>query len=84
MATTAHSSQPTLLTNASQVVTCAGAARARRGPEMSDAVVRTDVCVAIDGDRITAVGALRDLRGQFPGAREIDCRGAWLLRAAQH
>ena len=42
---------------------------------MSDAGVRTDVCVAIDADRITAVGALRDLRVQFPGAREIDCRG---------
>ena len=75
MATTAHSAQQTLFTNASQVVTCAGAARARRGPEMSDAGVRTDVCVAIDADRITAVGALRDLRVQFPGAREIDCRG---------
>jgi imidazolonepropionase len=75
MATTARSSQPILFANASQVVTCAGAARARRGPEMADAVVRTDVCVAIDADRIAGVGPLRDLRSQFPGAREIDCRG---------
>ncbi len=75
MTATAHSSRRTLFTNASQVVTCAGPARARRGPEMSDAAVRTDVCVAIDGDHIAAVGPLRDLRGHFPEAREIDCRG---------
>ena len=74
MTTTAPSSAQ-LFTNASQVVTCAGAARARRGPEMADAVVRTGVCVAIDGDRIAAVAPLDDLRAQFPAAREIDCRG---------
>ena len=63
-----------LFVNASQVVTCAGAARARRGPEMSDAAVRVDVGVCVDGDRIAAVAPVGDLRAQFPGAREFDCR----------
>src|SRR5207248_10934836 len=70
--TTSH---PMIFTNASQVVTCAGAARGRRGPEMADAVVRTGVSVCVDGERIAAVGPLDDLRAEFPRAREIDCRG---------
>ena len=70
--TTSH---PMIFTNASQVVTCAGAARARRGSEMADAGVQTGVSVCIDADRIAGVGPLEDLRAQFPGAREIDCRG---------
>ena len=35
--------QRVLFVNARQVVTCAGPARGRRGSEMADAVVRTDV-----------------------------------------
>jgi imidazolonepropionase len=42
---------------------------------MADAGVRTEVCVCIEGDRIAGVGLLHELRTQFPGAREIDCRG---------
>jgi imidazolonepropionase len=64
-----------IFTNASQVITCVGAARARRGPEMADAGVQTGVSVCIDGEDIAAVGPLDDLRAKFPGAREIDCRG---------
>jgi imidazolonepropionase len=74
MATNQQSSERTLFVNASQVVTCAGVARARRGPEMTDAGVRADACVCVEGERIAAVGPLAELRGQFPDAREIDCR----------
>jgi imidazolonepropionase len=68
-----------LFVNASQVVTCAGPARARRGPEMNDAAVRTDVGVAVRGTRIAAVDTLDALRTQFPGAREIDCQNRVLM-----
>ncbi|HXT15495.1 MAG TPA: imidazolonepropionase [Gemmatimonadaceae bacterium] len=64
----------TLFVNASQVVTCAGPARARRGAEMNDAVVQTGVAVAVTGDRITAVEPLQSLRSRFPRANEYDCR----------
>src|SRR3954469_16755942 len=76
---TAGVEQPRMFVNASQVVTCAGPARARRGSEMSDVVVRTDVVVAVSGDRIAAVDRLDGLRGRFPGAREIDCRNGVLM-----
>ena len=71
--------EQTLFVNASQVVTCEGPARARRGAEMSDARVRTDVAVAVDGDRIGAVDALAALRARFPGAREFDCEQRVLM-----
>jgi len=61
-----------LFANASQVVTCAGAPRARRGAEMSDIAIRTDVAVAVVGDCIASVGNLPDLRKQYPKATEID------------
>jgi len=65
---------PFILANASQVVTCAGPARARRGKELADACILTDVAVAVDGDRIAGVGSLAELRTRFKAAREIDCR----------
>jgi imidazolonepropionase len=68
----------TLFANAGQVVTCAGPARARRGPEMKDAEIRRHVAVAIDGDRIAALAPIGTLRGEYPGAREIDCEGGVL------
>ncbi|HEY7394701.1 MAG TPA: imidazolonepropionase [Gemmatimonadaceae bacterium] len=64
---------PLLFVNASQVVTCAGPGRARRGSEMADIAIRTDVGVAIDDGRIVAVDAPSTLRERFPTAREIDC-----------
>ena len=69
----------TIFGNASQVVTCAGPGRARRGAEMSDAGVRTDVAVAIDGETVAAVGPLADLRAQYPRAHEVDCERGVLM-----
>jgi imidazolonepropionase len=73
-----RSNQSTLFVNASQVVTCAGPDRARRGAEMNDAGVRTDVGVAVVGDEIAAVDSVPSLRQRFQNAREIDCRGGVL------
>ncbi len=78
--TEASSSGATLLfVNATQVVTCAGPGRARRGPEMNDAGVRTDVAVAVDGGLVAAVDAVPALRSAYPGAVEIDCRQGVLM-----
>ena len=65
---------PTLLINASQVVTCAGPARARRGAEMRELGVITDAAVAIDGAKVVAVGNQQDLKRSYPNATEIDCQ----------
>jgi imidazolonepropionase len=67
-----------LFANASQVVTCAGPARARRGGEMSAAAVRTAVAVAVTGSTIAAVDSLDALRARYPGAKEYDCRAGVL------
>lgn len=62
-----------LFVNARQVVTCAGPPRARRGAEMSDAKLLRDVAVAVEGERIAAVGDARSLAQAYPAAAEIDC-----------
>lgn len=62
-----------LFVNASQVVTCAGPARGRRGAEMRDAGVHSGVAVAVEGGRIAAVGPERDLARQYPSATPVDC-----------
>ncbi|MGQ0713263.1 MAG: imidazolonepropionase [Gemmatimonadaceae bacterium] len=62
-----------LFANASQVVTCAGPARARRGREMADAQVQRGVAVAVDGDRIARVGPPDELERAYPDAQRIDC-----------
>jgi imidazolonepropionase len=67
-----------LFVGARQVVTCAGAARARRGGEMADAGVRTNVAVLVDGERIVAVGDEAALRRTARDATIIDCAGALL------
>ena len=64
----------TLFINASQVVTCEGPPRARRGREMSDAMVRERVGIAVDADgRILEVAADAELRRTHPNAEVIDC-----------
>ena len=67
-----------LFVNATQVVTCAGTARARRGAEMSDARILTDTAVHVIGSEIVAVGDERAMRAEHPRAPIIDCRGGVL------
>lgn len=72
------SAESLLFVNARQVVTCAGPPRARRGAEMGDAAVRTDVAVAVADGVIAAVGPLVQLERAMPGAVRVDCRGGVL------
>ena len=68
-----------LFINASQVVTCAGPPRGRRGVEMRDAAILTNVAVAVEGERIVAVGPVNELDRVVPGAERTDCRGCVIL-----
>ncbi len=66
---------PTLLLNASQLVSCAGPARARRAPEMRDAVVREGYGLAMGDDgRILTVASDAELRAAYRNASEVDCQ----------
>ena len=67
-----------LFVGASQVVTCAGPARARRGREMADAGVVRGAAVAVVDDRIVAVGPQPELERRYPDASPIDCHGGVL------
>ncbi|HJR66722.1 MAG TPA: imidazolonepropionase [Gemmatimonadaceae bacterium] len=62
-----------LFHNASQVVTCAGPPRARRGREMGDAGVRRHVGVLVVGGRVTMIASPDELERARPDARRIDC-----------
>ena len=68
-----------IFVNASQVVTCAGPARARHGAEMSELERRTETAVVVDGETIAAVGPERSLRAEHADAIEIDCRRGVLM-----
>ncbi|MGH7654276.1 MAG: imidazolonepropionase [Gemmatimonadaceae bacterium] len=63
----------TVFVNASQVVTCAGPPRARRAAELGDAGVLTHAAVAIEGDRIAAVGPQDQIERAYPSAARVDC-----------
>lgn len=73
------SPEPLMFVNAAQVVTCEGPPRARRGTEMADACVRTDVAVAVESGRVAAVGPLDEMRRRFGSAREVDCHQRVLM-----
>ena len=62
-----------LFVNAMQVMTCAGAPRARQGNEMSDAVVTSGTAVLVKGETIAATGIEKSLRAEHPDATIIDC-----------
>ncbi|MBK6488621.1 MAG: imidazolonepropionase [Gemmatimonadetes bacterium] len=68
-----------LFVNASQVVTCAGPARARRGEELRDANVLTRTAVAVEGERIALVAGDEEVRRRFPDAELVDCARGILL-----
>ncbi|MCC6770571.1 MAG: imidazolonepropionase [Gemmatimonadaceae bacterium] len=68
-----------LFVNASQVVTCAGPARARRGEELRDANVLTRSAVAVEGERIALVAGDEEVRRRFPDAELVDCARGILL-----
>ncbi|HEU4749261.1 MAG TPA: imidazolonepropionase [Gemmatimonadaceae bacterium] len=67
-----------LFVNASQVVTCAGPARARKGSEMADAGVLSNVAVAVSAGKIAALGKAADLVAAYGGFAVVDCRGGVL------
>src|SRR5438128_7350686 len=68
-----------LFINASQVVTCAGPARARKGNEMRDAGILRNTAVAVSNGRIAVMGAARDIEHAYSDAEAIDCRGGVLM-----
>ena len=63
----------TLFLNTSQLVTCAGAPRARRGLELRDLAIVTTGAVAVKAGRIERVGSHDALERAFPDAERIDC-----------
>src|SRR5688572_13070347 len=67
-----------LFVNASQVVTCRGPARARRGIEMRDAAIESGIAVAVTGESVAAVGTQRALEVECPDALHVDCGGRLL------
>jgi imidazolonepropionase len=69
---------PTLFINASQVVTCSGPPRARRGAELRDVGILTNTAVLTENEKITAVGPQPDLERSNPTATRIDCAGGVL------
>ncbi len=69
----------TLFINASQVVTCAGPARARRGAEMRNMQVLTDSAVATEAGRVVAVGRQAELGRSYAEAAVVDCHGGVLM-----
>ena len=67
-----------LFVNAAQVVTCAGAGRARKGTEMGDAGILRNTAVAVSNGRIAMIGAANDLQHAYADAEILDCRGGVL------
>jgi len=66
----------TLLVGATQVVTCRGPARARRGREMEQLEVLEDAAVLIGDDGlIAAVGSVGELRQRAAGAAIVELEG---------
>ena len=70
--------RPLLFINASQVVTCAGPARARRGREMAEIGILKNTAVAVSDGRIAMIGAASDLRNAYADADIVDCNGGVL------
>ncbi len=67
-----------LFVDAAQVVTVAGASRARIGREMGDSGIREGAAVLVTGTTIAAVGDASVLRERAPDAAIVDCEGGVL------
>jgi imidazolonepropionase len=68
-----------LFDRASQIITCAGAPRARRGVDMRALEVLTGAAVVTDGERIVAVGPRDAMRALHHDAAMVDCGGRVLM-----
>ncbi len=68
-----------LFLHAAQVITCAGAPRARRGAELREAGVERGAAVLVRGDRIAAVGPQEVILRGAPDAEIVDCGGRVLM-----
>jgi imidazolonepropionase len=68
-----------LFVNASQVVTCAGPPRARRGEEMRDAGILSDAAVAVADGRVADVGPRDVLEPRYAHFTPVDCHGGVLM-----
>jgi imidazolonepropionase len=68
-----------LFVDATQVVTCAGPPRARRGAEMNALGVLTGAAVAVRDGRVAAVGPQDSLQREHPAAERVSCAGGVLL-----
>ena len=68
-----------LFDHASQLVTCAGAPRSRRGAELQAMEILTDAAIVTDGARIVAVGPRAAIRAANPDAAVVDCGGRVLM-----
>jgi imidazolonepropionase len=68
-----------LFVNASQVVTCAGPPRARRGAEMRDAGILTRGAVAVADGRVVSVGPREVVEPRYANFTAVDCRGGVLM-----
>lgn len=66
---------PIVFVNAEQVATCSGSAAARRGADMTDAAVRREWAIAVEGEDIAASGPQEQVLRDFPTAQQVDCSG---------
>jgi imidazolonepropionase len=78
MNTSAAAGETRLFVNASQVVTCAGPPRGRRGEEMRAPGVQPGWAVAVSGDRFAAVGPQPELEAAYADATRVDCAGCFI------
>jgi len=64
-----------LICNAAQLVTCASPAGPKRGPAMLDVGLIEGGAIAIDGDRIVAVGPTAEVRARYTARKTLDATG---------
>lgn len=67
-----------VISNAAELATPLGC-MPRRGAELGRIEIVSDPLVAIDGERIVAVGRQRELRERFVGRRELDAKRGTLI-----